>query len=556
MAWKPILMSDRLTVLLQVLDRTIKVDYRIPSKPKVSQAAIDFIDKLLQGDPANRLTIQGVYAHPWFKHGFPASVSFFFEHCFKRRLVGIWCDFWHLQERTASKKLLLSFKNKLLTMQGRKLRRGVCRRHRSSIPIALHWSRLRRKLRECKQTLSGSAERRWSCLGSLWAQAAKSQEALIWMQRSVMHSMTTVAASRAHQDELALQVSNDCWRVRKNFEISISWRCVREQGLVVHVLRPVVERLHLHWDWQSESQSKLSQVLYDIIIYAIRLLRQRIPTKEFVCQINCGPCAAFEAPNVLWSLVSCFEVNVHDLQMLTCALCFMIGELCLIARFPFDLVFCSHSISCHVLYVWLGIRLIESALDWGQSYTKIASSQAVGFLQIQLNSLCFLLCTRYDLWTRTPSIFRIYCEDAIDIRANFLVPWWTYSNVDFHVKEPALLQQGAVGVLWAPWDSLQSIVKQYCVSFALGLTVRSSLIIAFTVQLHMPPVSKHILLAIFSEKTVLYRLFWSSQCLIPSLPQKLFFKQSMSIPIDTANHMSVVVVFESHQESFPCLANL
>ena len=61
-------------MMLQVLDRTIKVDYRIPSKPKVSQAAIDFIDKLLQGDPAKRLTIQGVYSHPWFKHGFPSSV--------------------------------------------------------------------------------------------------------------------------------------------------------------------------------------------------------------------------------------------------------------------------------------------------------------------------------------------------------------------------------------------------------------------------------------------------------------------------------------------------
>lgn len=62
-----------------MLDRTIKVDYRIPSKPKVSQAAVDFIDKLLQGDPQKRLTIDGVYAHPWFKHGFPASVSLAFS---------------------------------------------------------------------------------------------------------------------------------------------------------------------------------------------------------------------------------------------------------------------------------------------------------------------------------------------------------------------------------------------------------------------------------------------------------------------------------------------
>jgi len=63
------------SVRVQVLDRTIKVDYKIPSKPKVSQAAVDFIDKLLQGDPQKRLTIQGVYEHPWFKTNLPGNVT-------------------------------------------------------------------------------------------------------------------------------------------------------------------------------------------------------------------------------------------------------------------------------------------------------------------------------------------------------------------------------------------------------------------------------------------------------------------------------------------------
>ena len=58
-----------------MLDRTIKVDYKIPSKPKVSQAAVDFIDKLLQGDPQKRLTVEGVYNHPWFKTNLPKNVT-------------------------------------------------------------------------------------------------------------------------------------------------------------------------------------------------------------------------------------------------------------------------------------------------------------------------------------------------------------------------------------------------------------------------------------------------------------------------------------------------
>lgn len=58
-----------------MLDRTIKVDYKIPSRPKVSDACVNFLGRLLVKDPAKRITIEQIYQHPWFKHGFPASVS-------------------------------------------------------------------------------------------------------------------------------------------------------------------------------------------------------------------------------------------------------------------------------------------------------------------------------------------------------------------------------------------------------------------------------------------------------------------------------------------------
>lgn len=62
-------------VHVQVLDRTIRVDYKIPAKPKVSDACINFLGKMLVGDPAKRITVKEIYEHPWFKQGFPAAVS-------------------------------------------------------------------------------------------------------------------------------------------------------------------------------------------------------------------------------------------------------------------------------------------------------------------------------------------------------------------------------------------------------------------------------------------------------------------------------------------------
>ena len=62
------------TILMQVLDRTMRVDYVFPRKPLVSEACKDFIARLLVADPDKRLSIQEIYRHPWFSTGFPPQV--------------------------------------------------------------------------------------------------------------------------------------------------------------------------------------------------------------------------------------------------------------------------------------------------------------------------------------------------------------------------------------------------------------------------------------------------------------------------------------------------
>lgn len=42
---------------LQVLDRILKVDYRLPRQPRVSEECKDLIRRILVADPALRLTI-------------------------------------------------------------------------------------------------------------------------------------------------------------------------------------------------------------------------------------------------------------------------------------------------------------------------------------------------------------------------------------------------------------------------------------------------------------------------------------------------------------------
>ncbi len=59
------LLSDSCCQVLQVLDRIMRVDYRIPKYPRISPECLDLIQRILVGDPDKRLTIQQIQEHPW-----------------------------------------------------------------------------------------------------------------------------------------------------------------------------------------------------------------------------------------------------------------------------------------------------------------------------------------------------------------------------------------------------------------------------------------------------------------------------------------------------------
>ena len=65
-------------IALQIMDRTMRVDYRIPEKFKVSPQVVDLLGKMLKGDPAKRITIKELSNDPWFRKDFPESVRFGF----------------------------------------------------------------------------------------------------------------------------------------------------------------------------------------------------------------------------------------------------------------------------------------------------------------------------------------------------------------------------------------------------------------------------------------------------------------------------------------------
>ena len=74
---------------LQVLARTLRVDYRIPSKPRVSHEAAHLLSNLLVLDPNKRLTTAGVMQHPWFRQGLPRGVDTLNQRCLQMKVL---CD--------------------------------------------------------------------------------------------------------------------------------------------------------------------------------------------------------------------------------------------------------------------------------------------------------------------------------------------------------------------------------------------------------------------------------------------------------------------------------
>ena len=72
-------------LLVQVLDRIVKVDYRLPKAPKVSAECRDLLHKLLVANPDERLSIPQIQAHPWYRKGLPPNVIKMNEQCLKLR---------------------------------------------------------------------------------------------------------------------------------------------------------------------------------------------------------------------------------------------------------------------------------------------------------------------------------------------------------------------------------------------------------------------------------------------------------------------------------------
>lgn len=56
----------------KVLDRIMRVDYRIPKYPKISPECRDLLQLILVADPDERLTIEQIQRHPWCAYGPPS----------------------------------------------------------------------------------------------------------------------------------------------------------------------------------------------------------------------------------------------------------------------------------------------------------------------------------------------------------------------------------------------------------------------------------------------------------------------------------------------------
>lgn len=60
--------------LQKMIQRILHVDYHIPSHVRLSDDCKDLLKKVLVADPAKRLTIDGIYSHPWYTRNLPPGV--------------------------------------------------------------------------------------------------------------------------------------------------------------------------------------------------------------------------------------------------------------------------------------------------------------------------------------------------------------------------------------------------------------------------------------------------------------------------------------------------
>ena len=74
-----------------MLQRIMGVKYSFPSNLQLSKDCVDLISKVFVGNPANRINITGIRAHPWFLKNLPEELR-----------VRCWCMCpWHTERATS-----------------------------------------------------------------------------------------------------------------------------------------------------------------------------------------------------------------------------------------------------------------------------------------------------------------------------------------------------------------------------------------------------------------------------------------------------------------------
>lgn len=63
--------DDNFTVTTR---KILNVDYKFPTE-LVSQGLRDLLSRIFVKDPSERISIAGIYAHPWFKRGLPDTAT-------------------------------------------------------------------------------------------------------------------------------------------------------------------------------------------------------------------------------------------------------------------------------------------------------------------------------------------------------------------------------------------------------------------------------------------------------------------------------------------------
>jgi serine/threonine-protein kinase SRK2 len=61
--------------LQKMIQRILHVDYAVPSHIRVSDDCKDLLKKVLVADPAKRITVEGIYNHPWYCKNLPPGVK-------------------------------------------------------------------------------------------------------------------------------------------------------------------------------------------------------------------------------------------------------------------------------------------------------------------------------------------------------------------------------------------------------------------------------------------------------------------------------------------------